>query len=76
MKRVTLLCVDSERDRTLVLLRDFGFVELDLSNAKGAEFAAGKADLEKAERAARIALKAAWPGVSRKVIFLPAISTW
>ena len=59
MKRVTLLCVDSERDRTLVLLRDFGFVELDLSNAKGAEFAAGKADLEKAERAARIALKAA-----------------
>ena len=25
---------------------------------------------------ARIALNAAWPGVSRMVIFLPAISTW
>ena len=25
---------------------------------------------------ARIALNAAWPGVSRNVIFLPAISTW
>ena len=59
MKRLTLVCVDSERDRTLVLLRDFGFVELDLSKASGAEFAAGKADLEKAERAVRIALKAA-----------------
>ena len=59
MKRLTLVCVDSERDRTLVLLRDFGFVELDLSKASGAEFAAGRADLEKAERAVRIALKAA-----------------
>ena len=59
MKRLTLLCVDSERDRTLVLLRDFGFVELDLSHASGADFAAGKADLERAERAVRIALKAA-----------------
>ncbi len=59
MKRLTLLCMDSERDRTLVLLRDFGFVELDLSKASGADFAAGKADLERAERAVRIALKAA-----------------
>ena len=59
MKRLTLLCMDSERDRTLVLLRDFGFVELDLSKASGADFASGKADLERAERAVRIALKAA-----------------
>jgi len=59
MKRLTLLCMDAERDRTLVLLRDFGFVELDISSASGADYAAGKADLERAERAVRIAFKAA-----------------
>ena len=58
MKHLTLLCLDADRARTLVLLRDFGFVELELEGASSAEIAAARTDLADAERALRVVEKA------------------
>ena len=58
MKRLMLLCMAKEVDSTLKSLRDLGAVHLDLQSGGGGVAAAG-GELEDAEKAVRIALKAA-----------------
>ena len=64
MKRVFLLCVADGADRTLEALRDLGAVHLELTTDAGTAGVAAKENLERAERAMRIALKAAKEGGS------------
>ena len=59
MKRLLLLCVAKEADATLMALRNLGAVHLDLSAENGEESAVAGSALEKAEKAVRLALKAA-----------------
>ncbi len=59
MKRVHLLCVADEADRTLEALRELDAVHLDLSSAGGVAAGAAKERLDQAERALRIVQKAA-----------------
>ena len=59
MKHLFLLCVADEADSTLEALRDLGAVHLDLSAESGEGTSVARECLERAERAVRIALKAA-----------------
>ena len=59
MKRLVLLCVAKDADSTLKSLRDLGAVHLDLSSDGGEGAVAASGELEAAEKAVRIALKAA-----------------
>lgn len=59
MKHLLLLCTADDSERTLERLRDLGAVHLELIGQGGAAGGAAKSNLEKAERAVRIALKAA-----------------
>ena len=59
MKRLMLLCMAKEVDSTLKSLRDLGAVHLDLQSGGGDGVAAAGGELEDAEKAVRIALKAA-----------------
>ena len=59
MKRLMLLCMAKEVDSTLKSLRDFGAVHLDLQSGGGDGAATAGGELEDAEKAVRIALKAA-----------------
>ena len=58
MKRILLLCVAGEAERTLEELRDLGAVHLDLASGAGADSAEAREALERAERALRIVRKA------------------
>ena len=59
MKRILLLCLAKETESTLAALRELGAVHLDLSARGGEESSAAGMVYEKAERAVRIAAKAA-----------------
>ncbi len=59
MKHLLLICTADDSERTLERLRDLGVVHLELMGQGGAAGGVAKANLEKAERAVRIALKAA-----------------
>ena len=59
MKRLMLLCMAKEVDSTLKSLRDLGAVHLDLQSDGGDGVAAAGGELEDAEKAVRIVLKAA-----------------
>lgn len=59
MKRLTLLCTADDVERTLGHLRDLGVVHLELTSGAGESGAAAKGELEDAERAVRIVMKAA-----------------
>ena len=59
MKRILLLCVEKDTESTLAAMRDLGAVHLDLSASGGEEKAAAGSALDKAEKAIRIAAKAA-----------------
>ena len=59
MKRIFLLCVEKDAESTLAALRDLGAVHLDLTSSGGEGKAAAGSALEKAEKAVRIAAKAA-----------------
>ena len=59
MKHLLLLCVADEADGTLEALRDVGAVHLELTAESGEGVGLAKESLERAERAVRIALKAA-----------------
>ena len=59
MKRILLLCLAKESESTLTALREFGAVHLDLASGDGDESAAAGTAYERAERAVRIAAKAA-----------------
>ena len=59
MKHLLLLCVADETERTLDALRDLGAVHLELGADGGGASASARESLERAERAVRIAMKAA-----------------
>ena len=59
MKRLLLLCAASEVEPTLKSLRDLGAVHLDITVDGGKCTAAASCELEDAEKASRLALKAA-----------------
>ena len=59
MKRIFLLCVAEGTEHTLEVLRDLGAVHLELTAETGEASVMAREDLEKAERAVRIILKAA-----------------
>ena len=59
MKHLLLLCVANDADSTLEALRDLGAVHLDLSTESGEGTSVARECLERADRAVRIALKAA-----------------
>lgn len=54
MKHLTLLCVATDRDRTLSALRELGCAHLDLSTAASPAFQSARESLSGAERALRI----------------------
>ena len=58
MKHLDLVCVASDRERTLEQLRALGAVHLDLNSAAGAAVQDVKGELADAERAVRLILKA------------------
>ena len=59
MKRIFLICVEKDAESTLTSLRDLGAVHLDFSASGGEGKAVAGSALEKAEKAVRIAAKAA-----------------
>ena len=59
MKRLVLLCMAKETDSTLKSLRDLGAVHLDLPSCGGEGTVAASVALENAEKAVRLAVKAA-----------------
>lgn len=59
MKRLTLLCVADDAERTLEALRGLGCVQMDFSSAGSQELMRAREDLSDAERAVRILAKAA-----------------
>ena len=58
MKHLDLVCVAAEREATLERLRALGAVHLDLGAATGAAVASAKGEIESAEKAVRLVLKA------------------
>ena len=58
MKHVDLVCIAADKEATLERLRALGAVHLDLGVAAGAAVAAAKGELEDAEKAVRLVLKA------------------
>ena len=58
MKRILLLCVADEADRTLERLRELGAVHIEITKDSGAAGGKAKGRLEMAERALRIVMKA------------------
>lgn len=58
MLHLDLVCLASEKEKTLTQLRDLGAVHLDLSSAQGATVAAAKGEAADAEKAVRLILKA------------------
>ena len=58
MKHLDLVCVAAEKEATLERLRTLGAVHLDLGAATGAAVASAKGEIESAEKAVRLILKA------------------
>ena len=67
MKHLDLICVAAEKDATLEKLRALGAVHLDLGAAAGAAVSAAKGEVEDAERAVRLILKARGKGFTEEV---------
>ena len=67
MKRLALLCLDSDRERTLETLRDLGCVQLDLAASESSEAAAAKSRLADAGRAVLI-LEKAFKTVGHRIV--------
>ena len=58
MKHLDLVCLKTEKEKTLEALRCLGAVHLDLASAQGATVAAAKGEGENAAKAVRLILKA------------------
>ena len=58
MKHLDLVCVAADRAQTLERLRTLGAVHLDLAAANGRPVAAARGEIEEAEKAVRLVLKA------------------
>ena len=58
MQHLDLVCVAADRERTLERLRALGAVHLDLASAAGVSVQTAKGEIEEAEKAVRLILKA------------------
>ena len=58
MQHLDLVCVAADRERTLERLRALGAVHLDLASAGGVSVQTAKGEIEEAEKAVRLILKA------------------
>ena len=67
MRHLDLVCVAADREATLERLRELGAVHLDLGAASGSSVAAAKGEIEDAEKAVRLILKARGKGFSEEV---------
>ena len=67
MKHLDLVCVAAEKEATLEKLRALGAVHLDLAASAGASVAAAKGELDDAEKAVRLVLKARGKGFSEEI---------
>ena len=67
MKHLDLVCVAANKEATLERLRELGAVHLDLGAASGSSVVAAKGEIEDAEKAVRMILKARDKGFSEEV---------
>ena len=67
MKHLDLVCVAAEKEATLERLRALGAVHLDLGVATGVAVAAAKGEIEDAEKAVRLILKARGKDFSEEI---------
>ena len=67
MKHLDLVCIAADKEATLERLRELGAVHLDLGVAGGAAVVAAKGEIENAEKAVRLILKARDKGFSEEV---------
>ena len=67
MKHLALVCVAAEKDAALEKLRALGAVHLDLGVAAGAAVSAAKGEIEDAEKAVRLVLKARGKDFSEEI---------
>ena len=67
MKHLDLVCIAADKEATLERLRELGAVHLDLGAASGSSVVAAKGEIEDAEKAVRLILKARDKGFSEEV---------
>ena len=67
MRHLDLVCVAADKEATLERLRELGAVHLDLGAASGSSVVAAKGEIEDAEKAVRLILKARDKGFSEEV---------
>ena len=67
MQHLDLVCIAPEKEATLKRLRELGAVHLDLGAASGAAVASAKGEIDEAERAVRLVLKARGKGFSEEI---------
>ena len=67
MRHLDLVCVAADKEATLERLRELGAVHLDLGAASGSSVIAAKGEIEDAEKAVRLILKARDKGFSEEV---------
>ena len=67
MRHLDLVCVAADKEATLERLRELGAVHLDLGAASGSSVIAAKGEIEDAEKAVRLILKARNKGFSEEV---------
>ena len=67
MRHLDLVCVAADKEATLERLRELGAVHLDLGTASGSSVIAAKGEIEDAEKAVRLILKARDKGFSEEV---------
>lgn len=67
MKHLDLVCIAAEKEATLERLRALGAVHLDLGVAQGVEVASAKGEIEAAEKAVRLILKARGKDFSEEI---------
>ena len=58
MKHLDLVCIAADKEATLERLRELGAVHFDLGAASGSSVVAAKGEIEDAEKALRLVLKA------------------
>ena len=67
MKHLDLVCVAADREATLERLRELGAVHLDLGAAQGSSVVAAKGEIEDAEKAVRLIIKARGKGFAEEL---------
>ena len=67
MKHLDLVCVAADGEATLERLRELGAVHLDLGAAQGSSVVAAKGEIEDAEKAVRLIIKARGKGFAEEL---------